>query len=255
VSEDGTPISYFKSNSGQVTSNFQIFKTRDGGDVGNGCVQMLPFNWQPWCQINGNYHYAAIETAGMPNEPLNDYQVHQIARILAWYHLHMGMRLRVANSPGELGLITHQAGGIAWGGHACPGDVRAAQRAVPILRRTRELLSPDPKHAPGEPYLHRVWPDYMGPDDFFGNVEGGRHSIGGYNERERDDVRAIKARLSELGYHIADLSGGKLGNSAELAIAQWKRDCRRAHLDHPNRLYKNDWHELFTYPNPKENRK
>jgi N-acetylmuramoyl-L-alanine amidase-like protein len=121
VDENGTSDSFWRSNPGQVTPNFQVYK--------DGSVhQMLPFDWQPWCQIDGNFNYAAIETAGMPTEPLTPQQCAAIAKILQVYHTQMGMPLTVADSPGQRGFITHQAGGPAWGGHACPGPVRAAQR-------------------------------------------------------------------------------------------------------------------------------
>lgn len=82
------------------------------------------------CQADGNYSYAAIETAGLVNEPLTDYQLQQIAAICAVYNSEMGMPLTLANAPGQRGLITHAAGGGAWGGHPCPGTIRTAQRAL-----------------------------------------------------------------------------------------------------------------------------
>jgi hypothetical protein len=129
VAPTGTPDSFWITNDEQVTPNFQVYKSQAAG----GVHQMLPFDWQPWCQINGNFNYAAIETAGMPDEPLTDYQMHAIASILKVYHSEMGMPYRITDSPGEAGFITHKAGGLAWGGHDCPGSIRAAQRSE-ILR-------------------------------------------------------------------------------------------------------------------------
>jgi hypothetical protein len=128
VDENGTSDSYFESNPGEVTPNFQVYKSAAAG----GIHQFLPFNWQPWCQIDGNFNYAAIETAGMPGEALTDYQMHAIASILAVYHAEHGMALHVTDNPGSSGFITHQAGGEAWGGHSCPGPIRAAQRQAII---------------------------------------------------------------------------------------------------------------------------
>lgn len=124
VDEAGTPDSFWgNGNPGQVCPNFQVFK--DGR-----VSQMLPLNWQPWCQIDGNYHYAAIETAGLPSEPLTAAQISAIATIMRTYHEQLGVPLQIANAPGERGLGLHSMGGQAWGGHACPGDIRAGQRAA-----------------------------------------------------------------------------------------------------------------------------
>lgn len=128
VAENGTSDSFFKArpptNPDDVCPNFQVYKSAASG----GIHQYLPFNWQPWCQADGNYHYAAIETAGMPDEPLTQYQLEAIASILAVYHDEMGMPLQLANSAGQPGFGIHSMGGQAWGGHTCPGTIRANQR-------------------------------------------------------------------------------------------------------------------------------
>jgi hypothetical protein len=124
-SENGTSDSFFAEgppgNPKYVTPNFQVYK--DGS-----IHQYLPFNWQPWCQIAGNYHYAAIETAGLHSEALTEAQCRSIGHILAYYAREMHMALALANAPGQKGLGTHAMGGAAWGGHPCPGTIRAGQR-------------------------------------------------------------------------------------------------------------------------------
>ena len=137
VDEQGTPASFWgPGNPGQVCPNFQVFK--------DGSVdQMLPINWQPWCQVDGNNQYAAIETAGLPSEPLTDAQIAACARILAAYVHELGLRLAVVDVPGQRGLITHSAGGASWGGHSCPGSIRAAQRGA-IVAAAHELIAPAP---------------------------------------------------------------------------------------------------------------
>lgn len=123
--ENGTSDSFFEAgpptNPADVCPNFQVYK--DGS-----IHQYLPLDWQPWCQIVGNFRYAAIETAGLHSEPLTAAQCASIAKILVAYKNHLGMQLLVANSPGEPGLGTHQMGGSDWGGHACPGVIRQGQR-------------------------------------------------------------------------------------------------------------------------------
>lgn len=124
VDEHGTSDSFFESNPDEVTPNFQVYKSEAEG----GVHQYLPLEYQPWCQIEGNFQYAAIETAGEPDEPLTAYQITAIAKILQAYQGHLGMKLQIADEPGEAGFGTHQMGGAAWGGHPCPGTIRAGQR-------------------------------------------------------------------------------------------------------------------------------
>lgn len=142
-SENGTSDSFFAAdppaNPNSVTPNFQVYK--------DGTIhQYLPFDWQPWCQIDGNFNYAAIETAGLHSEPLTLAQLDAIARILAVYHTDMGMLLSTADKPGERGFGTHAMGGAAWGGHPCPGTIRTAQRSaiLSIAQGSTDMaLSPD----------------------------------------------------------------------------------------------------------------
>jgi hypothetical protein len=126
-SEHGTSADWFASdppaNKDSVTPTFQVFK--DGS-----VVQFLPLNWQPWCQIDGNFNYGAIETAGLDSEPLTDAQVSTIGRLIGEYRDVLGMSLAIADQPGQRGLGTHQMGGAAWGGHPCPGSLRAGQRSA-----------------------------------------------------------------------------------------------------------------------------
>lgn len=57
---------------------------------------------------------------------------------LAKWHVWCGARDEIANSPDGYGIGTHSMGGAAWGGHACPGPLRAAQRPE-IIRRAIAL--------------------------------------------------------------------------------------------------------------------
>lgn len=125
VDEHGTSDAFFAAGTGtnpdSVTPNFEVYK--DGTTH-----QYLPVDWQPWCQADGNNTYAAIETAGMPNEPLTDAQVASCAKIMAAYRDQLGIPLSIADKPGQRGLGIHSMGGAAWGGHSCPGAIRANQR-------------------------------------------------------------------------------------------------------------------------------
>ena len=87
-----------------------------------------------WAQVAGNDSYWSCETEGNPSEPLTSAQLDALA---AW-HVWSGTADQLAEKPGQRGVGTHQMGGAAWGGHACPGPIRAGQRAE-ILRRARIL--------------------------------------------------------------------------------------------------------------------
>lgn len=136
VDEHGTSDSFYSAgtsvNPYSVTPNFQVYASKAEG----GIHQYLPLDWQPWTQMDGNFRYASIETAGMPDEPLTDYQVQACGLIVRAYRQHLGMVLTVANEPGQVGLGTHAMGGAAWGGHPCPGEIRANQRKA-ILAAAR----------------------------------------------------------------------------------------------------------------------
>lgn len=87
-----------------------------------------------WAQADGNDTYWSCETEGDPSEPLTDTQLDALA---AW-HVWSGTADAIATVPGQRGVGTHQMGGAAWGGHACPGPLRAAQRPE-IIRRAQIL--------------------------------------------------------------------------------------------------------------------
>jgi hypothetical protein len=104
--------------------------------------QYTPLSRKSWAQAAGNPWWWSVETEGMPSEALTDAQLDALA---AW-HVWCGAVDRIAGpedtlggAPGQ-GIGTHEMGGAAWGGHACPGPIRAGQRAE-ILRRVAALRS------------------------------------------------------------------------------------------------------------------
>lgn len=101
----------------------------------NGAVkQYQDLQHDSWAQVAGNDSYWSCETEGFPTEPLTDQQLDALAR----WHVWSGTADAIATIPGQRGIGTHEMGGAAWGGHACPGPIRAGQRAE-ILRRAAAL--------------------------------------------------------------------------------------------------------------------
>lgn len=187
----GTSDAYFAGSStvnpDSVTPNFQVLTT---GEI----HQYLPLDWQPWCQITGNYQYAAIETGGEPSTPLTDAQVASVVRILQAYKQHMGLELVEANKPGEKGLGTHQMGGAAWGGHPCPGTIRANQRThilalargeeLPVDQATFDKLMTGWANSPdGQAALEKAARSGNPMPDFNVGEDGKRHSLHGFLAR------------------------------------------------------------------------
>ena len=86
--------------------------------------QYILISAKPWAQGEGNSCYAAWETEGWANEPLTAAQINALAAIHIW----QGTADKLALTPGEQGIGTHEMGGSSWGGHACPGPVRSGQR-------------------------------------------------------------------------------------------------------------------------------
>jgi hypothetical protein len=135
---NGSPFPYFNGlkKPDRKFSNFWFAK--------NGKVeQYAPGFAKPWAQGDGNAFYLACETEGNPDEPLTVAQIDSLAR----FHIWTGLPDKLADAVGQRGIGTHSMGGAAWGGHACPGTIRAGQRRA-ILARVAELRHPAPKPAP-----------------------------------------------------------------------------------------------------------
>jgi hypothetical protein len=123
----GTSPDWYKNGGGpdEVCPNFQIM--RDGT-----IWQLLPLNWQPWTQADGNSWGIGIETAGDPSEQLNPKMFASVKIVWDAMVKHMGTPNVVTNHTGTKGFGTHAMGGAAWGGHtSCPG-ARASQRAAMV---------------------------------------------------------------------------------------------------------------------------
>ena len=128
-------------NPAQVCPNFQVY--RDGT-----IHQHLPLDYSPWCQADGNADYAAVETEGFDTEPLTASQLASLARIHAAYRDQLGVPDQVADTVGARGVGVHSMGGASWGGHACPGTIRASQRLDIILASQAHPNPPAPAPVP-----------------------------------------------------------------------------------------------------------
>jgi len=112
-------------------------KVSTGWVAKDGTVeQYLTLLEKPWAQADGNPEWWAWETEGYVGEPLTSDQIDALAALHNW----MGAPDIVAETPAGRGVGTHFMGGAAWGGHSCPGPIRAAQRAPIIATAQRQRL-------------------------------------------------------------------------------------------------------------------
>lgn len=96
-----------------------------------------------WAQADGNRRWHSVETEGRPDEALTAAQLDRLAELFEWDSAREGYPLQLCDDPAGWGLGTHAMGGKAWGGHACPGPIRTAQRAAVVT------LALERRHGPG----------------------------------------------------------------------------------------------------------
>ena len=154
---NGSLFGYFN----RLTSPNRLFSTAWIAKDGHS-EQYTELTGKPWAQAAGNATYWAFECEGYVGEPLTAAQINT----LAVWHNYLGVPDVLANAPGQRGIGLHRMGGAAWGGHSCPGDIRAAQRPA-IIARAKALrgaplpgpaspippvvVKPVPKPAPTRP--------------------------------------------------------------------------------------------------------
>lgn len=137
----------FHRPSAQASAHFGVGK--DGH-----IIQWVDTNDKAWTEAAGNPYWISIETEGFPDQPYTPAQIDAIARVIKWvYETHGGFPLNVTDSPAIRGIGTHSMGGAAWGGHECPGAIRAGQRPA-IIQRVRDFLAPVPAPPPHDPHPH-----------------------------------------------------------------------------------------------------
>ena len=186
-----------------------------------------------WAQASGNGIYWSFETEGLPNEPLTRAQI----ETLAIWHEFLGVSDSLANKPGEQGIGTHSMGSTDWGGHACPGTVRSAQRTE-ILRLHRPLTLPPVvikvgNKAPTFPYA---------PQHYFGVINASTlcHS-GTYSATDRKWVRNIQDKMVRRGWKGMSVDG-VFGSETQSIITAFQKD---KHLVPSGRVGTQTWRSIW----------
>lgn len=146
----GDPYYEFANPANQVSSHFGIGNGQGG--MADGLVeQYVDTANKSWAQGAGNTQYLSVETEGVPTQPLTNNQILAFAGIMAWAHNLYNIPLVISDTPGQKGLITHAAGGAAWGGHTgCPGTIRANQRGAILYLASLIVNPPAPVPAQGD---------------------------------------------------------------------------------------------------------
>lgn len=112
---------WFSNPTSAVSSHLWLGKN---GDL----EQYVSFDMKAWAQGSGNPYWISCECEGYDTEDYTPIQVQRLAEIYRWGMGVYGWPDHLTDSPAGQGLGTHRMGGPAWGGHSCPGDIRAGRR-------------------------------------------------------------------------------------------------------------------------------
>ena len=155
---------------------------------------------QAWAQAAGNATYYSVETEGFVTEPLTSAQIASLAEL----HISLSIPDTLANAPGERGIGTHAMGGIPWGDHPCPGDIRTAQRNdilahVAVLRTPASTVE-DPDMIAAIRLLYTIYLDRVASDlEVFGWYTQALDN--GWNEKALRDT--FVSSHAEIGTVVA----------------------------------------------------
>jgi hypothetical protein len=213
-SQAGT-ISWFNNPAAQASAHFAV--AYDGaihqfGPIGQG--------WIAWHAGSANVTWYGIEheDGGDPSRPLTDAQLTASAQLTEMLTGFAGIPLQVTDSPSTGGLGTHSMGGSAWGGHACPGDVRAAQRGE-VVRRALAIgggTAPPPQEQQLEEAVMQIGPGETAGMSWNGDAYS---SVGFLADPQGGDVVALRVAVHRIsgGYDVTEL---ELTNAAPKAVVR-----------------------------------
>lgn len=216
-------------------------------------LQYVPLNRVAWAEVDGNGSWHSVETEGFPPELLTAAQFETFAKLLAWGHTNCGWQLQVCDSPTGYGLGTHSMGGADWGGHACPGPLRASQRPA-LIARALQILGGAPQAVPAPPHPAPTPPRYgwnLPPGHYYGNIAGPNNCHGGITPNERLFVRNIQqwlihhgcvAGLPSSAWATSTWADGRWQSPTDTAMALWH--SRFYKQPQPNQCWSDDYDRL-----------
>ncbi|MCK9896986.1 N-acetylmuramoyl-L-alanine amidase [Frankia sp. AgB32] len=136
----GSLFGWFDNPESQVSSHLWLSRTGEFEGY-------VPLDQKAWAQAAGNPYWISCECEGFPSEDYTPIQVQRLGELFAWGVREFGWKAEITDSPNGYGLGTHRMGGAAWGGHECPGPIRAGRRAD-ILAAAAAILTPPAPEAP-----------------------------------------------------------------------------------------------------------
>jgi hypothetical protein len=141
---NGSLYGMFNTPSTQVSSHLWLSKA-------GAWEQYVDFSDKAWAEAAGNPYWISAECEGYDTEDYTPIQLQRLAEFYAWGMTQFGWKAEVTDSVDGYGIGTHRMGGTAWGGHSCPGDIRANRRGA-ILAAALALNgtpppTPDPSQA------------------------------------------------------------------------------------------------------------
>ncbi len=122
----GSLVGWFSDARSGVSSHLWV--SRDGQ-----VEQYVSLLDRAWAQSAGNPYWVSCECEGTADEDYTPRQISRLGEIYRWGMAVYGWPAQLTDDPIGHGLGTHSMGGAAWGGHTCPGPLRA--------RRRRDILA------------------------------------------------------------------------------------------------------------------
>nr|WP_232291877.1 N-acetylmuramoyl-L-alanine amidase [Frankia sp. QA3] len=123
----GSLFSWFNNPASKVSAHLWLSRT-------GAIEQYVPFDRRAWAEAAGNPYWISCECEGYDTEDYTPIQIVRLAELFRWGMHEFGWEPRITDSPARGGLGTHRMGGALWGGHSCPGDIRANRRRDILAR-------------------------------------------------------------------------------------------------------------------------
>ncbi|EFC80880.1 peptidoglycan recognition family protein [Parafrankia sp. EUN1f] len=134
---NGSLFGWFDNAASQVSAHLWVSKT--------GAVEeYVLLTDRAWAQAAGNRFWISVECEGFTTEDYTPQQLGRLAEIYRWGMAEFGWPAQITDDPNGYGLGTHRMGGASWGGHACPGDLRAGRRTDILAAARGYPTSPPP---------------------------------------------------------------------------------------------------------------
>ncbi|WP_084647187.1 peptidoglycan recognition protein family protein [Parafrankia discariae] len=132
------PFGWFSNPDAEVSSHLWL-------SVDGIFEQYVVFGDKAWAQGAGNASWISCECAGRDTDDYTPIQVQRLGEFFAWGMREFGWRAEVTDSPSGYGIGTHRMGGAAWGGHSCPGTIRANRRGDILAAALGRPTTPTPE--------------------------------------------------------------------------------------------------------------